>query len=118
MTTVLPNGRAKPRATEPATPRDTRPNRFTYALKGYTVEINARGWFIAENWFASTGEKPKWIGPFPTIELACLALARRLATEIADRHSNSVTHHKVKPTEPLYGLKGSLSIRSKKGEIA
>ncbi|MEQ1717214.1 MAG: hypothetical protein ABL907_14730 [Hyphomicrobium sp.] len=81
------------------------------------MELTERGWFIALNWSANVGEKPKWTGPFASIELACLALARRHAVEIADRHSNLVAHHKIKPGDPLYGLKGSLSLRAKKGEI-
>lgn len=118
MTDVQPNGRAPAKAAVPAPKRELRPSRFTYALKGYTVEMTERGWMIAQNWFTAAGEKPKWVGPFPTIELACLAIARRHATEIADRHSILVAHHKIKPADKLYGLKGSLSVRAKKGDIA
>lgn len=73
------------RAKGNGTHRDAAPNRFTYALKGYTAEIRTDGWWIAKTPCAVAGEKPQWSGPFQSIETACLAIARRLATEIADR---------------------------------
>lgn len=90
-------------------PRD----RFTYALKAYTTERRAKGWFIARTWVQFAGEKPEWIGPFDTIEAACLAIGRRLATEIADRHSMMIAAHKIKPGDPLYGLKPTTRLRQK-----
>lgn len=118
MPDVQPNGRVPAKPATPVAKREPQPSRFTYALKSYTVEITERGWMIAQNWFSAAGEKPKWIGPFPSIELACLAIARRHATEIADRHSIIVAHHKIKPADKLFGLKGSLSLRAKKGDVA
>ena len=52
--------------------------------------------------------------PFETIEAACLAIARRLATEIADRHSMMIEAHKIRPGEPLYGLKPTTRLRKAK----
>ena len=53
----------------------------------------------------SAGEKPQWSGPFATIETACLSIGRRLAIEIADRHTQSIERHGLTPDDLLYGLK-------------
>ena len=50
-------------------------------------------------------EKPQWMGPFATIETACLSIARKLAIEIADRHTQSIERHRLTPDDLLYGLK-------------
>ena len=107
-------------SSKPATPakaaidRST-PARFTYALKAYTAERRADGWWICRTTFASAGEKPEWSGPFATIETAVLAIARRLATEIADRHTRSVEGHQLKDSDPLYGLKATTRLDPKTG---
>lgn len=103
--TPTPNGRQPPRD-------------FTYALKSYTVKRTDKGWYVARAWFTVAGEKPEWIGPFETIEAACLAIARRLATEIADRHSMTIEAHKICPGEPLYGLKPTTRLRKVKNGSA
>ena len=46
---------------------------------------------------------PKWSGPFATIETACLAIGRRLAIEIADRHTQSIERHGLTPDDALTG---------------
>ena len=95
-------GRAKP--TPPRQPRPREPQaKFTYALQAWTAERRASGWFVAAT--VSNGDKSQWTGPFESIETACLAIARRHATEIADRHTRSIEHHKIKKTDPLFGLK-------------
>jgi len=100
------NGKAKPPTkAEPTPPVPREPVRFTYALAAYTAECRHAGWYIAKTTPTFTGEKMHWIGPFETIETACLAIARRLATEIADRHTRAIETHKIAPTDPLYGLK-------------
>jgi hypothetical protein len=81
------------------------PDKFTYAQHQFTVQRRKRGWWISRTWTASAGEKPEWSGPFATIETACLAIARRLAIEIADRHTQSIERHGIEPEDPLYGLK-------------
>lgn len=98
--------------------RDAAPARFTYALKEYTAEIRADGWWIARTPHAFAGEKPQWSGPFQSIETACLAIARRLATEIADRHTRTIEAHKLTPTKPLYGLKPTTRLRAQKDASA
>jgi hypothetical protein len=95
-----------------------KPGRFTYALKAYSAEIRSDGWWVARTPFTSAGEKPEWSGPFETIETACLAIARRHATEIADRHTRSVEHHQLKAGQPLYGLKPTTQLRRRKGQAA
>jgi hypothetical protein len=100
---------------EPARSRSTKvPDKFTYALKQYTAERRADGWWISRTWSASYGEKPQWRGPFATIETACLAIARRLATEIADRHTHSIERHGIKRNDPRYGLKLTTRLRNKR----
>jgi hypothetical protein len=61
--------------------------------------------FILTNKELSAGEKPQWTGPFATIETACLSIARKLAIEIADRHTQSIERHGLTPDHPLYRLK-------------
>ena len=91
---------------QPAKSRSNKvPDKFTYALGQYTVERRANGWWISRTWLASAGEKPEWKGPFATIETACLSIARRLATEIADRHTRWIEWHGIQDRHPLYGLK-------------
>lgn len=113
------HGRKSDLATFPAiTPRSSK---FTYALAAYTVEIRDKGWYVAKSVPTFTGEKPDWSGPFETIETACLAIGRRLATEIADRHTRMVETYKMKAADPLYGLKKTTRLRQRrkdKGTIA
>lgn len=104
---------SKSRAAGNGTHRDTAQSRFTYALKGYSAEIRTDGWWIASTPFTVAGEKPKWSGPYQTIETACLAIARRLATEIADRHTRTIEAKKLTPGKPLYGLKPTTRLRAK-----
>ena len=92
-------------------PFNTPPAKFTYALASYTVEIRSGGWYIAKSVPTFTGDKPSWSGPFETIETACLAIGRRLATEIVDRHTRSVEAHKIKSDDPRYGLKKTTRLR-------
>lgn len=84
---------------------NTKPTRHTYALKQYTAERRGDGWYVCRTPFVLAGEKAEWSGPFETIETAVLAIARRLATEIADRHTRDIERHKLAPGDPLYGLK-------------
>jgi hypothetical protein len=89
------------------------PERFTYALKEYTAERRTTGWWISRTWSVSIGEKPQWVGPFATIETACLAIARRLAIEIADRHTQSIEWYGLESSDPLYGLKPTTRLDGK-----
>ena len=81
------------------------PEKFTYALPAFTAQRRKSGWWISPTWSKSAGEKPQWIGPFATIETACLSIARKLAIEIADRHTQSIERHGLTPDDLLYGLK-------------
>ena len=94
------------------------PREFSYALKSHTAKRTEKGWYVARAWCTVAGEKPEWIVPFETIEAACLAIARRLATEIADRHSMMIEAHKIRPGEPLYGLKPTTRLRKAKNGSA
>jgi hypothetical protein len=80
------------------------PEKFTYALPAFTVQRRKTGWWISP---ASKGadQKPQWTGPFASIETACLSIARKLAIEIADRHTQSIERHALTPDDALYGLK-------------
>ncbi len=80
------------------------PEKFTYALAAYTAERRKEGWYVAKSVPSFVEEKPKWAGPFETIETACLSIGRHLAVEIADRHTRSIETHKIARTDPLYGL--------------
>ena len=81
------------------------PEKFTYALPPFTVQRRKTGWWISPTSSKTAGQKPQWSGPFATIETACLSIARKLAIEIADKHTQSIERHGLTPDDPLYGLK-------------
>ncbi len=87
--------------------------KFTYALAAYTAERRTNGWYVARTVPIFSGDKRKWSGPFETIETACLSIGRRLATEIADRHTRSIEVHKIARGDGLYGLKQTTRLRSR-----
>ena len=94
MANVETHGRAKPPdKRKPAI--ETKPDKFTYALRTSSAERRSNGWFVAQTQPSFTGNKIEWRGPFATIESACLAIARGLAVEIADRHTRSVEAYKI-----------------------
>jgi hypothetical protein len=92
-----------PAANALTTPTARKSEKFTYALPAFTVQRRKTGWWISPT--GSTGRKPQWTGPFATIETACLSIARKLAIEIADRHTQSIERHNLTPDDLLYGLK-------------
>jgi hypothetical protein len=94
------------------------PDKFTYALRQFTAELRATGWWISRTWTSAAGEKPEWKGPFATIETACLAIARRLAIEIADRHTQMIEWHGIEETSPLYSLKATTRLRQKRTKVS
>ena len=53
----------------------------------FTAERRKDGWWVTKTPITFVSEKPTWSGSFPNIEDACLAIARMVATEIANRHS-------------------------------
>jgi hypothetical protein len=92
---------------------DADPTRFTYALAAWSTERRGDGWYVSATTATLTGDKPHWRGPFATIETACLAIARHLAVEIADRHSRSIEFHKLDARHPLYGLKPTTRLNTR-----
>ena len=88
----------------PATKTAKPPEKFTYALPAFTVQRRKSGWWISPT-SKGAGDKPQWTGPFATIETACLSIARKLAIEIADRHTRSIERHNLTSDDQLYGLK-------------
>jgi hypothetical protein len=80
------------------------PEKFTYALPAFTVQRRKSGWWISPT-SRGSGEKLQWTGPFATIETACLSSGRRLAIDIADRHTQSIERYELTPDDALYGLK-------------
>lgn len=116
-----PNSVRKSPPVSTATAASAAPTKFTYALAAYTAEIRDKGWYVAKTVPSFAGQKPEWSGPFETIETAVLAIGRRLATEIADRHTRMIEQHKIKPDAPLYGMKPTTRLRAKsklKGSVA
>jgi hypothetical protein len=109
-----PLGNGKGLATAKPKPAawNTPPEKFTYALAAYTVERHEKGWFIAKTSTTFAGERPNWLGPFVTIETACLSIGRHLATEIADRHTRSIEFHGIGRSDALYGLKPTTRLRA------
>lgn len=92
-------------------------DKYTYALQPYSAERRSDGWHIARTRPSFTGERMVWSGPFENIETACLSIARHLAVEIADRHTRMIEGHKMKVTDPLYGLKPTTRLRRKAGSV-
>jgi hypothetical protein len=88
------------------------PATFLYTAAAYMFERRESGWYVARYVTSMSGEKPKWSGPFGTIETACLSAARHMAVELADRHTRSIEQYGLKPGDPLYGLK-SLRLKVK-----
>jgi hypothetical protein len=86
------------------------PEKFTYALPALTVQRRKSGWWISPSKIA--GGKLQWTGPFATIETACLSIARKLAVDIADRHTQSIERHGLTPDDLLYGLKPTTRLDS------
>lgn len=89
----------------PLPPDRQTPDRFTYGLKAYTTQRRKDGWWIARTPVMAAGDKIEWHGPFANIETACLAIARYLATELANRHTVQIGFYRLTPDDPLYGLK-------------
>lgn len=92
---------------------ETPPERFTYALAGFSAERRKDGWWVGKTAPTFSSEKQKWTGPFNDIENACLSIARHLAVELADRHTRSIEAYKLKPADPLYGLKPTTRLRAR-----
>lgn len=92
---------------------ETPPEKFTYALAGFSAERRKDGWWVGKTVPTFSGEKQKWTGPFNDIENACLSIARHLAVELADRHTRSIEAYKLKSTDPLYGLKPTTRLRAR-----
>ena len=111
--TAMPSGNGKNQPAAKPAPVTAKPDRFTYALSAFSAEIRDQGWYVARTVPSFTGEKPKWSGPFETIESACLSIGRHCATEIADRHTRSAEFHKIKRGAPLYGLKVTTRLKAR-----
>lgn len=104
LSTTRSNGGAKTKPKPPKpTPRQI-PEKFTYQLATYSAELRDQGWFIAKSTPAFVGQKPEWIGPFKSIENAAFAIARRLATEMADRHTRMTEQYGLDSSHTLWGL--------------
>ena len=108
----LGNGKLQPATKVPPKLKDG-PEKFTYALAAFTAERRKEGWYVAKSVASFNGDKPKWSGPFETIESACLSIGRHLATELADRHTRSIESHKIARNAPLYGLKPTTRLRAR-----
>lgn len=121
-TTPKPTSEPLVTAKEPkrTAPVSTQPDKLTYLLSAYTAERRKDGWYIAKSVSSFAGERPRWSGPFHSIETACLSIARHLAVEVADRHTRSIEALKLTPGSPLYGLKPTTRLRHKspKGSVA
>lgn len=109
----LSSGRDAKRS-QPICTAQALPDKFTYALSSFTAELRNKGWYIAKTVPSFADRKPEWAGPFETIETVVLAIGRRLATEIADRHTRMIETHKIAPGAPLYGLKKTTRLRQAK----
>lgn len=79
-------------------------DKFTYALKAWSVERRGGGWFYTETTPSILGNKPYWRGPYESVENAGRAIARNLVVEITDRHTRAIEIYKIDRNDPLFGL--------------
>ena len=109
---ALSQGPATTVATPPKRPTTTKtaPDKLTYALTGFTAERRSGGWFVAQSYSPYYDEKPKWRGPFETIDTAMLSVARQLGSELSDRHTRDIERHKILRGSALYGLSSGLKL--------
>jgi len=114
-TPAVPSVQAGAKAPEKSTARE--PVQFRYLLAQWVAERRPDGWWIAKSWTSSSGEKPKWEGPFAFPQDASIAIARYLCAELSNRHQSKARFYRVKPTDPLFGLPAipDLSIGAKRG---
>ena len=77
---------------------------FRYQLANWLCERRSNGWYIAKAWFATSGEKPKWEGPYAFPEDAAIAIARYLCAELSNRHHAKSRFYCISPGSPLFGL--------------
>lgn len=112
--TPLAARRSAVKTEKPAATAASQSARVTYALKAYSAERRANGWYVSRTPLSVAGEKPEWSGPFQTIETAMLAIARRLATELADRHTRTIEARGIKAGDPMYGLKSTTALSGSK----
>lgn len=89
------------------------PEKLIYALTAFTAERRSGGWFVAQSYSPYYDEKPKWRGPFESIDTAMLSVARQLASELADRHTRDIERHKILRGSALYGLRSGLKLDRK-----
>ncbi len=79
--------------------------KLTYQLAAWTAERRKDGWYVAPSVPSHSGGPGRWSGPFQDIENACLAIARGLCTELADRHTRHIEANGLQTGDPLFGLK-------------
>ena len=97
--------RASPTPTKAIKPSPARePVQYRYLLAQWVAERRNDGWYIARSWTSSSGEKPRWEGPFAFPQDASIAIARYLCAELGNRHQSKARFYRVKPTDPLFGL--------------
>ncbi len=97
-------------ASEARTGTKATPDKLTYALTAFTGERRTGGWFVAQSYSPYYDEKPKWRGPFESIDTAMLSVARQLASELADRHTRDIERHQILRGSALYGLQAGLKL--------
>jgi hypothetical protein len=113
-TATLRAGSSATKTTKPTVPA-CEPVQFRYLLAQWVTERRSDGWYIARSWASTSGQKPKWEGPFAFPQDA--AIARYLCAELSNRHQSKARFYRVKPTDPIFGQPPlpDLSITSKRG---
>lgn len=87
------------------TSKSRMPDRFTYALQGYTVERRKDGWYCKKTLPSFAEDKAGWSGPKDTLQEICDILARLLLAEATHRHAVIATSYGLASDHPLHGLK-------------
>ena len=90
------------------------PAKFTYLLAAYRIERRSNEWYVSKSLPTFASEKPEWHGPYDSIDTATFAIARKLASECADRHTRDVAGHKMGDDHPLNGLKETAKLPRRK----
>ena len=83
------------------------PNRLEYSLAAYSIERRDGAWYAISKVDLAFRHRPKWLGPFETIDTICISIARHLAADIADSHTRDIERLQLEKAHPLYGLNHS-----------
>ena len=81
------------------------PQKFVYALKQWSVELRAKGWYVTSTESTIVSGAQQCGGPFQSAEAACRFIAKLLLEELKGQHAKDTELDKLQPGTLLYGFK-------------